>query len=126
MTDSKYGHLIHDGAFEVDEDDDDLEDDPRVTVDTHSIVIDERVDDEYIAKYRWRFSIDHDNGARTVRGWTRTDIEQNGTEDYASELTWSEMPADVKMRLAVALGVPRSELEGILDLPEHLLAGDGK
>jgi len=125
-NDTKYGHLVKDADFEVDDEPDAQEQRPRVKVQTHSIVLDEHVDERYVSKYRYRFAIDHDadDGARTVVGWTRSDIEHNGTEDLCSELTWSELPADVKMRLSDALGVRRSELKGMLDLPEHLLEGD--
>lgn len=122
MTDdTKYGHLVADDAFEPDEEDD-ADAQPRVEIATHALTLTERVDDEYISHYQWRFALDHDGGV-TIRGWTKLDVEHNGTEDYCNEGTWSGMPADVKLRLADALGVRRSELEGMLDLPEHLLEG---
>jgi len=122
--DTKYGDLIPDGAFEADDDQDDLEEaEPRVTTKQHSLVLKERVDEHYISHYLWRFAIGHDDSGRVIRGWTKTDVEHNGTKDYCNEGTWEEMPVDVKMELAWALGVKRSELEGMLELPEHLLSG---
>jgi hypothetical protein len=124
--DTKYGHLVSDEDFEADQDDSETASESRVQVADHHLVIDERVDEKYVAKYRWRFAIEHDDGARTVVGWTRSDIEENGTLDYAADKTWQAMPVDVKKRLADALGVSRRELEGMLDLPDHLLAGGGE
>jgi hypothetical protein len=126
MTDdTKYGHLIHDGAFEPDDDTDQPDPSPRVTVAQHTLVLRETVDEEYISHYEWRFTIEHDDGERAVCGWSKLDVEHNGTEDYCNSGTWQSMPADVKLRLAQALGVRRSELDEMLDLPDFLLGGDG-
>ena len=121
--DTKYGNLIHDGAFEADDEENVVETEPRVTTKLHSLVLKEQVDHKYISHYEWRFTIDHNGSDRTIVGWTKTDVEHNGTEDYCNEGTWQSMPVDVKMELADALGVRRSELEAMLDLPDHLLAG---
>lgn len=120
--DTKYGDKISDDFFKP-EQPDEPETEPRVTTALHALTLKERVDDEYLSHYEWRFSIDHDGDDRVIRGWTKTDVEHNGTEDYCNEGTWQSMPVDVKMELASALGVRRSELEGMLDLPEHLLEG---
>jgi len=120
-NDTKYGHLVHDGAFEPDEDTEEIDTTPRVELTGHTVTLKEHVADEYLSHYVWRFGVDLDDGQLVLRGWTKTDVEHNGTEDYCNEGTWSGMPADVKLRLADALGVRRSELEGMLDLPEHLL-----
>ena len=99
---------------EDDQDDSDVDPRPRVEINTHSIVIDRFVDGRYIDRYRWRFAIDD----RTVVGWTRTDIEHNGTKDYCADLTLDAMPADVRLALERELGV--DDLEEHVDLPEFL------
>lgn len=121
---TKYGDRVDEEFFEPDQEDEAADTESRVTTLLHTLTIKENVDEEYISHYQWRFSIDHDGDSRTIRGWTKTDVEHNGTEDYCSEGTWQSMPVDVKMELARALGVRRSELEGMLNLPEHLLGGD--
>ena len=101
-----------------DEDDelDDVDPRPRVETNTHSIVIDRFVDERYLDRFRWRFAVQD----RTVVGWTRSDIEHNGTEDYCNDLTLEEMPADVRLRLERELGI--DDLEDHVDLPEFLRA----
>lgn len=93
--------------------------DPRPRVETHmhttdTIVIDRFVDEEYVDRYRWRFAIED----RTVVGWTRSDIEPNGTVDYCADLTLETMPMDVRVRLERELGV--DDLADHANLPEHL------
>lgn len=113
-------YSVPDGHW--DDDDEETENDsdprPRVETNTHSIVIDRLVNDDYVDRYRWRFAIQD----RTVVGWTRTDIEHNGTEDYCNELTLETMPVSVRIRLENELGI--DNLRDHVDLPEHL-RGDG-
>lgn len=98
------------------DDEPDPEPEPRVSVNYHSIVIDEKVDREYIVKIRWHFGFE----GRSLKGWTRTDIEENGTEDYANDLDWERIPADVKRTLANEVGLTVSELAERRDLPDFL------
>lgn len=112
-------YSVPDGHWdEDDETEQDPDPRPRAEINTHSTVIDRFVDERYIDRYRWRFAIED----RNIVGWTRSDIEHNGTEDYTSELTWEEVPEIVRQRLRDALGV--DDLDGHLDLPEFLRGGE--
>ena len=93
---------------------------PPVAVNTHSVVIDRNVDEVYIQKYRYRFAIE----GGSVVGWTRSDIEWNGTEDYCSEKTWETIPELVKRALANELGLTVGEMDEQADLPGFLVEGD--
>lgn len=114
---TKYGDLIEDHEWqEPDTEPEDVE--PRVEVNTHTVTIDERVDDEYIVLYRWRFGVQD----RQIVGWSRSDIDDEGTEDFASDLTWPEIPVDVKLRLGEALSI--EDWDDHLDLPDFLRGED--
>lgn len=104
-------YTVPDDHWEDDEDEQEDEE-PQVVVNTHSIVIDNRVDERYVERYRWRFAVQN----RQVVGWTRTDIEHNGTEDYNDVMDVTEIPADVKAALEHELGL--DDLHDHLDLPK--------
>ena len=113
---TKYGDLIKDHEWQEPEEPE-PDPRPRVEVNWHSVVIDWFVDEKYIDRYRFRFGV----SGRVVRGWTVSDIEHNGTEDYTNDGTWGTLPAPVKKALAKELGI--DSWEGYLDLPDHLRDG---
>jgi len=111
MSDHKYG--VPDDHWEEDEQDDVGADPrPRVEVNSHSVVIDRFVEDRYVDRYRYRFALE----GRTVVGWTRSDIEHNGTEDYNAIEDWDAIPTTVRNALAAEVGLD-SYRELDLDLP---------
>ena len=117
MSDHKYS--VDDDHWE--EDDQDAVDDPRprVEVNSHSVTIDRLVEDRYVDRYRYRFAVE----GQAVVGWSRTDIEHTGTEDYNPIEDWDAIPTTVRNALARELGVD-SHRALDLDVPAYMRGED--
>ncbi|PSQ48328.1 hypothetical protein BRD15_05575 [Halobacteriales archaeon SW_6_65_15] len=106
---TKYGHLISDDHDWNDEDDDPEDVEPAITVDSHTIRIDDqREETGYEYGLEWWFVVDAGQIEYSHRGhW----LEGRTQSDPMAPPAWSEVPDPVKERLARELNTDRGALD---------------